>query len=444
MPKTTKPLQTRQPPLPSLAGSKLGGFAPALALAAGAALIELLAGLFLGAFPLTGRAEAFLFLLARPWVAVLVALAAAWLGWRWPIRAAAYSAFLLLAGLSESHLMLRLGNPDPWAEMLRGWAAGAVVALLADALLSLARRRGRRWSLAAAAALAVLPALPPVRQAYEQVIAEPLPPASSIPKPQVLLMTALPMVWGEGGAFDPNSRPAALYTALQREFALRPIDALDDASLAAAPLLLLIQPRWLAPEELVALDAWVRRGGRALILTDLRLSWHSELPLGDIRRPPPAGLLKPLLDHWGLAMEPGPRWSDGSFGNNRRLVTEHPGRLTARSSACRVTQAFFAECRLGRGRALVLADADLVRDELWAGEGATAASRQRRLSDNPLIVADLLDRLAQVQRHRALGDARWRRADASLPHALLWTLLPLAALLLAGLAAPLLRRRRAR
>jgi hypothetical protein len=103
-----------------------------------------------------------------------------------------------------------------------------------------------------------------------------------------------------------------------------------------------------------------------------------------------------------------------------------------------------AECSLGQGSALVLADADLARDALWVGEGAGGASRHRRVSDNPLVVADLLDRLAEVERPRALGDARWRRPDASLFKALLWTLLPLAALLLAGLAAPLLRRRRTR
>jgi hypothetical protein len=414
-----------------------------LALAAGAAVLELLAGLFLGAFPLTGRAEAFAFLLFRPWIVLLLAAVAAWLGWRLPMRAAAYAAFLLLAGLSESHLMLRLGNPSPLAEMLRGWAASAAVALVADALLGLAPRFGRRWLLGGAAALAVLLAISPVRQAWEQVVAPPpAPPAG--PKPQVLLMTALPVVWGEGGAFDPNSRPAAIYTALQREFALRPIDALDQASLAKAPLLLLIQPRWLAPEELVAVDGWARGGGRALILTDPKLGWHSELPLGDIRRPPPAGLLKPLLDHWGLAVEGGPRWSDGVFGNGRRLVAEHPGRLTARGSACRVLRAELAECRLGQGRATILADADLARDELWVGSGAQGAARHRRLSDNPLVVADLLDRLAGLDRPRALGDARWRRADASLPHALLWALLPLAAVALASLAAPLLRPRRRR
>jgi hypothetical protein len=292
--------------------------------------------------------------------------------------------------------------------------------------------------------LAVLLALFPVRQAHEGLVAPP-PSAAVGTKPQVLLMTALPLVWGEGGAFDPNSRPAGLYTALQEEFTLRPIDALDAENLAGAPLLLLIQPRWLAPAELVALDGWVRRGGRALILTDPRLNWHSELPLGDIRRPPPVGLLGPVLGHWGLAMEPGPDWAGLQFPRGRRLIAEHPGRLTARGGTCRITQPVLAECPLGQGRALVLADADLARDELWLGEGANGAAPHRRVSDNPLVVADLLDRLGGLERPRALGEARWRRTDASLPHALLWALLPLAGLALAaGVAAPLLRHRGAR
>jgi hypothetical protein len=256
-------------------------------------------------------------------------------------------------------------------------------------------------------------------------------------------MTALPMVWGEGGAFNPASRPAALYTALQQEFALRPIDALDAESFAATRLLLLIQPRWLAPEELVALDAWVRGGGRALVLTDPRLDWHSELPLGDIRRPPPEGLLKPLLDHWGLALAAGSRsLGEDLMPNGRRLITQHAGRLTATAGECRTLRSWLAECTVGRGRALVLADADLVRDELWVAPGTEGDGRNRRLSDNPLVVADLLDRLAGLQRQRIAGDVRWRDpARPPLP-ALLWALLPLAALAVGAALAPALHRRR--
>ena len=51
-------------------------------------------------------------------------------------------------------------------------------------------------------------------------------------------------------------------------------------------------------ENLVALDQWVRGGGRVLLLADPMLEWPSERPLGDPLRPPPmfmdTGLLAPL------------------------------------------------------------------------------------------------------------------------------------------------------
>jgi hypothetical protein len=204
----------------------------------------------------------------------------------------------------------------------------------------------------------------------------------------VLLMTALPIVWGEGGAFDPQSRPAPFYTELQKRFAVQPIDAFSDPRLPEAKLLLLIQPRWLAPSELVALDAWVRRGGRALILTDPRLNWPSDLPLGDIRRPPLTGLLAPLLGHWGLKVEAGAEGRSTVDIGGRSLAVEDPGHLTTTSGHCTVVRPYRANCRIGAGSAIVIADADLVREELWHGGAA----------DNPQAVAGLLDTLASLPR----------------------------------------------
>ena len=252
-------------------------------------------------------------------------------------------------------------------------------------------------------------------------------------------MTALPLIWGEGGAFDPASRPAAAYTAWQREFTLRPIDVLDRASLSRARLLLLIQPRWLAPEELVAIDSWVRAGGRVLILADPRLNWHSDLPLGDIRRPPPTSLLEPLLNHWGIGIEPGKGIQAVPIERGRLLRLEQPGVLRA-TGACKADRPFLARCRLGSGRAIVLADADLVRDELWIGEGPHGDSGHRRTSDNPLVIADLLDELAGIERQRVMGDASWRNPRRWLLSASPWLLLPLVALAAAAAGAWLLHR----
>ncbi|HZG09983.1 MAG TPA: Gldg family protein [Allosphingosinicella sp.] len=440
MPIKTSPIPP--PPPPPRPVDKLREYSVVLAAASGAALVELLAGLFLGAFPLTDRAEALPFLLYRPWAVLLLALLLELKRIGWRARIAAYVLFLLLAGGSEALAVLRLGNPGPWPEMLRGWGAGAAAAAVAEAVFGAVRPGRRRWIAATAAVLAVAAAAPPVR-GLALALVEPSRPPAAERKPAVMLMTALPMVWGEGGAFDPGSRPAALYTALQQEFEMRPIDALDSKSLAAAPLLLLVQPRWLAPDELVALDAWVRGGGRALILTDPRLVWPSDLPAGDIRRPPPSGLLKPLLDHWGLALEPGPPGRKGGIvEGGRRIEVESEGRLRAAGADCRRTSDIQAECRIGRGRATILADADLVRDDLWVAPHPDGALRHRRVSDNPLIVADLLDRLGEVERPRLLGDARWRDPAVAMRPVLLALLLGMAGLTLASALAARLPRRR--
>ena len=241
-----------------------------------------------------------------------------------------------------------------------------------------------------------------------------------------MLMTALPLIWGEGGAFDPASRPQLSYKNLQREFRVRPLDVLDEAGLASGRLLLLAQPRALAPVELVALDAWVRGGGRALILTDPVLVWPSALPIGDIRRPPAIGLLGPLLAHWGLALDPPAeaRPQPGSIettNGKRRIMLGAPGEFRKQGGTCRIARAYLASCAIGRGQAILLADADLLRDETWLRPGASEGARI--VSDNPLLVADYLDALAGLSRARpGLGP---RRGDA---------FRVAAAILLAGLA----------
>jgi hypothetical protein len=259
-------------------------------------------------------------------------------------------------------------------------------------------------------------------------------------KPDLMLVTGLPIIWGEGGAFDPQSRPAASYRMLEAEFRVRPLDVVDDAGLTTGRLLLLAQPRALAPAELVALDAWVRRGGRVLILTDPRLVWPSSLPLGDIRRPPPIGLLDPLLTHWGLRLE-----QDGQgivvrdLPDGRRLRMAAPGKFIATKRSCATQDGLWARCRLGSGDALLLADADLMHDSLWTA-GDRAAGWQDRTADNGLLLSDRLDALAGVKRERIAPPIDWQREPSGRPLALL---LGVPALLIAAAGATLIRLRRA-
>jgi hypothetical protein len=214
----------------------------------------------------------------------------------------------------------------------------------------------------------------------------------------VMLMTGLPLVWGEKGPFDPASRPQASYSKLSEAFEFRPVDVLDSATLARGRFLFLAQPKRLAPSELVAVDGWIRKGGRALILTDPVLTWPSELPLGDIRRPPQAGLLAPLLGHWRLTLDPPRRTGEvAADWNGRRVALDSPGRLRSSGPECIVDNGgWTALCRLGRGTVRIVADADLMRDSLWRSSGA----------DNPAAVRDWLDEMAGISRPRPVERSR--------------------------------------
>lgn len=214
--------------------------------------------------------------------------------------------------------------------------------------------------------------------------------APDAPRPKVMLMTGLPLVWGERGPFDPASRPQASYSRLREWFDFQPVDVLDRATLARGRILFLAQPNRLAPRELAALDGWVRGGGRALILTDPMLTWPSELPLGDIRRPPPVGLLGPLLGHWRLTLEPPARPGEvEAEWNGSRILLDSPGRLRSSGPQCVVgAESWTARCLIGRGMVRIVADADLMRDS------PTAASS----SGNPAAVRAWLDEVAGTRR----------------------------------------------
>ncbi|MFP5330046.1 MAG: hypothetical protein ACLGHC_07930 [Alphaproteobacteria bacterium] len=179
-------------------------------------------------------------------------------------------------------------------------------------------------------------------------------------RPELLVLTSLPIVFPESFSLDAPASPAL--KALQGRYRLRPISLPDRASLGGGRLLLMAQPRAQPAEVLVELDQWVRGGGRVLLLADPLLEWPSERPLGDVLRPPLAFADTGLLGHWGLRLDspdkPGPAVIDaGGF----RVEARSPGSLVATGSQCRVeADGLLARCRIGKGEATVIADADLL------------------------------------------------------------------------------------
>jgi len=403
-----------------------------IAAAAAYAAVELGIGLAVGFF-LWGRAEPLLFLAFRPFLLLLGASLAAQYALR--DRLLLYAAALLLAATCETLLLLGLGASDPWPQTVRGLAGGAALLLVFDAAFQLGRRLLGRWARPIlTAALALLLLTPIGLRGYDVIALGDTEQKAAAVRPELMLMTALPIIWGEKGAFDPSSRPAAAYTALQREFSVRPLDVLDQTSLGSGRLLLLAQPRALAPEELVALDEWVRGGGRALILADPALVWPSELPLGDPRRPPAMHLLAPILSHWGIEIAPPAKRALVMEDRPRRLAMAAPGTIAGTNPTCRIERSRrLARCRIGRGQVILLADADLLQDSLWAAPGDAGGQRHQRRADNPLVVADLLDELAGTRRARVDGDAEWVAENSDASKAVLVAALPiLLALVLAG------------
>ena len=163
-------------------------------------------------------------------------------------------------------------------------------------------------------------------------------PRAAAERPELALLTSLPLVFGENFSVEGGGSPAL--TRLEQRYRVVPIGVADEASLKGKNLLLMAHPRAQPAGALVDLDNWLREGGHLLLLADPKLEWPSERPLGDLLRPPPMFADTGLLDHWGL------RLSSAGLASKGKCGISHQG-LTAR-------------CIIGRGRATVIADADFL------------------------------------------------------------------------------------
>lgn len=232
-------------------------------------------------------------------------------------------------------------------------------------------------------------------------------------RPPLAVMTALPLFWEEGGMTRVD---APIIAVLRARFEVRAVD--HPADVRAGDRLLLAQPRDPGPAGLVAIDAWVRAGGHVLLLADPRLAWPSRLPMGDRRRAPGVTALGPLLAHWGVLLE----LLDGGearrfLGDGRLVTTSAAGRLRAVGAGCRAMEAGLAmRCAVGRGEAVIVADADLLDDRLWLADPARPLEVRGWVADTPDVIAGWLGAPVSTPQ-------RWLRDGAALRDAARWVLL---------------------
>ncbi len=306
---------------------------------------------------------------------VLPLLAPPMLGLAWwqrgepaTIRRNAILWTLAFVGSAQLLLALFLGGSMAWPQLLLVTVFGAVAAWLADALV---RWRPRVRLLPWLAGLLLVAAWFGAGHVLLSILYRPAIAAAG--SPAVMMLTGLPLRWsGANGIAAMIAAGTQDDPALARLEAAGPVtlvDSLVDRVPPPGGALLIAHPRALAPQELVAIDAFIRGGGRAVILADALSAWPARYPLGDPRNPPITSLLTPMLDHWGVALAAAPGGEgkplrvdvDGS-----RLNLFSAGRFDRLPSDCQsFADRHIARCRVGDGEAWLVGDADLLFKPAW-------------------------------------------------------------------------------
>lgn len=208
----------------------------------------------------------------------------------------------------------------------------------------------------------------------------------AVPQRPIGLFTSLPIIWAESdqlGDLLHSEAPGHWARAeIERRGRIVPLDTLNQLNRGLTRLVI-AQPQPLSPSENVALDAWVRGGGQLLLVADPALTAHSAFAVGDPRRPQDIVLLSPILSRWGLELS-----FDDSQAEGLAMVPADAGAIPVNlpgrwrllpDSTCRSAAAgLLADCAIGQGRVLALADAEVLAAD---DDGTRSAA-----------FADLLDR----------------------------------------------------
>ena len=223
------------------------------------------------------------------------------------------------------------------------------------------------------------------------------PAAAPRERPALGLMTSLPLYWPLGAGIAELAAPDAPVPwqrgVLEAGHALVLLDTLtpvpgltpeapESDPLAGLERLAVIQPRGLSPADNVALDDWVRDGGRLLIALDPALTGDYDLPLGDPRRPVATALIPPVVKRWGLDVfspvfeDPATMATASPLPSGGMVPLAAPGVIDIdRQGATRCTMMrgnALVTCRVGKGRVTLLADAAVFEHPELAGEAGTA------------------------------------------------------------------------
>ena len=222
------------------------------------------------------------------------------------------------------------------------------------------------------------------------------------PREPLGLVTSLPIYWGDGAEMSAIVSGASETTwvraVIEQRYDLNPLDSLvpavdlmDGKRAEVDPLkgldrLLIVQPRGVSPQDNVALDQWVRGGGKLLLVLDPMLTGQYAVPIFDPRHPSASALIPAVMARWGLAMQfsesqplGGAMIDTKAFGPvpvqmaGELVVSEESAGDSAARGECVIEPGgLVARCKLGSGTVTVVADAALYEQVGPDGEGDEA------------------------------------------------------------------------
>ncbi|HWW57281.1 MAG TPA: hypothetical protein VN047_10360 [Sphingopyxis sp.] len=278
--------------------------------------------------------------------------------------------FLVLVFLAivQALLAIALAGTIPWLQLLLAALAGGAAALVADTLF---RWRAGHGFLPWLAAVVLVVGWFGAGHVWLSALYR--PSAAPAGSPAVTMLTGLPLRWSGGGDITAiiagGVRDDLALVRLESTGPVSLVDSLVDQVPPPGGALFVAHPRALAPRELVAIDAFVRGGGRVVVLADALSGWPARYPLGDPRNPPVTSLLAPLLDHWGITLDAAPVAEIAALPvdvDGARLRLFSAGRFDGLPPQCLAYAGRrIARCRIGKGDAWLVGDADLLFYPLW-------------------------------------------------------------------------------
>jgi ABC-2 type transport system permease protein len=136
---------------------------------------------------------------------------------------------------------------------------------------------------------------------------------------KIAILSTLPLATGRGGAFAAlrgQSQSMQIFNLLQADYDIRLLTA-EAINLQDVGVLMLLQPPALSPAAMAAIDAYVRSGGRILVMNDpWPERWQDQS--GSLTS---SQNLSTLLNRWGIALQADTVAIDKGFAQFTRTTT---------------------------------------------------------------------------------------------------------------------------